>query len=87
MGKIRIENEKVVLTKNLIELLDKIEDKDTREFRKNMMTETMRRINLNSKILSYMTSRSRRYEYYNNRLLESKNALKIQEGYLMQVII
>ncbi len=72
----------VKLTKRQQTLLQKIEDKSIREFKQNSLTETIRKINLNSHIVSHMTPKNKLYEEYNAKLNEYKDQLKRLETYL-----
>ena len=66
-------------------LVKNIEDKSSRQFRKNLFTESFREINLNLFILSGLSESDPKYAMYKKRVNAAVERVRTNEKYLLSI--
>ena len=77
--------QKIKWNKHYESLVKRIEDKSIRQFRKNLLTENFRTINLTASILSGLSPTNNVHGTYRERLNRAVKSLKQQEKYLLSL--
>ena len=77
--------QKIGWNKHYESLVKKIEDQSMRKFRKTLLTEKFREINLTASILSGLSPTNKVYGSYKEQLNKAVKSLKLQEQYLLSL--